>query len=172
MSEYEDKIKEMLNKVIKGEPVFKPEPEDKIANKIKEKGVKTVIAQVFNENYEVPSFIKEENVEETGQYLSINPPSSYKDCDEYWAKVSPYLKRLGVVNPHSESGVIEITNEGKIIKIKLVRDSKNGEKPSLMFESDIPPEQLIKMVEKCGLKSDRLSAKMEENKLIMDLIPC
>ena len=31
MSEYEDKIKEMLGKVIKGEAVFKVEPEDKIS---------------------------------------------------------------------------------------------------------------------------------------------
>lgn len=171
MTEYEDKIKDMLNKVIKGEPVFKPVPEDKIGNKIKEKGVKTVLAQVFNENYEVPSFVKEEKTEETGQYLNVCPPSSYAECDEYWGKISPFLKRLGVVNPHSESGIVELTTEGKTIKIKLVRDSKNGEKPSLMFESDLPPEQIIKLVEKCGLKSDRLSAKMEENRLIMDLIP-
>jgi hypothetical protein len=167
---YEDKIKGMLTKVSKGETVFKVEPEDKTLKKIKEKGVKTAILDVFNES-ETPSFTKVEENEEGNQYVTVDPPSSYADCDEYWGKIKPYLQRLGAVNPNTEkSGVMDISVDGKPIKVRLVRDTKNGEKPSIMFEGDIEHNKIIEMVEKCGLKVPRLECKTYGKNLILEIL--
>lgn len=169
---YSQKIEELLNKVSKGEEVYKPIIQNPLHKKIKEKGVKTSIIEVFNEA-ETPRFTTEEISDEVEgtKYVKVSPESSYKDVDNYWHVVSPRLQKIGVVNQFNhKNGELDIKVDDIPIKITLVRDSENHDNPAILVNSSLPEDQIIKMVEKCGLKVDRLESKrIDKNHLILEI---
>lgn len=174
---YVNKIQTLLTKVINGEEVYpkqKEIPENPLHKKLKEKGIKNSIIEIFTERYEVPSFITEESNDEIEgtKYYKINPPSSFSDADQYWNVISPHLKRMGknVSFSSEKSGELNLKINDSPVKICLVRDSENGDKPTILFESDLPPEDIIENIERCGLKPDRLSAKHINKYLFIDIM--
>lgn len=174
-TDYQTKIKDYLNKVVKGEPVFsKPveNTEKTLDDKIKEKGVINVIKGVFNENH-IPEYTNKDALEiKDSPYIKVSPPSSFKDVDDYWHNLEHKLSKIGIKNNKFDtSGELNLTINDIPIKFTIVRDSSNHDKPTIMIETNVSPDELFSTIEKSGLKVDRLSAKLYDKYLFVDIIP-
>lgn len=185
MSEYNKKIEEMLSKVSKGEPVFKqpePPPAPPKVNPLHERmakdGVKKTLEGIFTESFEVPSYITEQETDlkiDDSSFVFANVPSSFKDADEYWKSLTPYFLRLGHPKNNGASGYIDTELEkGKDLRIRLVRDENNNDKPSIAFGyvngPTITPIEVSSLVSKLGLSIDRTESKSIGNWIIADVL--
>jgi hypothetical protein len=190
VNEYDKKIKNLLDSVLSGketqpEPLKKESIDDEKFKKIKEIGIKKAIETVFLEEFvlnEVPMYVTEETDEQLvgTEFFRIKPPSSYPDADEYWKKMLPFLKRIGKFVTYTDEGpgsidlkVINQKGNEEVLRIQLVRDASNGDKPTLTFEflnnNELSAEEVIKFAEKVGLKPDRLNAKCFNGVVVLDL---
>jgi hypothetical protein len=191
---YRNKIESLLSKV-SNSSVSKPEapkpepkkPEPTTYEKMKAAGdIKTGLAELFKleeSAYDVPHYVTEEdNNQIVGtQLFRVMPPSNYPDADEYWKRVSPYLKRIGKLVPHIGEGagcldmqVVNAKGGEEVLQIQLVRDESKGDKPTLTFQytqgNDITPEEVFKFIGRVGLKADRLNASQMQGIIVLDVV--
>lgn len=183
MTEYNKKIEEMLSKVSKGEKVFEPpappEPQPKanpLHEKIAKDGVKKTLEHIFNESFEVPSYITEQEDDlkvVDSSFIFVNVPSSFAQVDEYWNSLLPYFMRIGNPKNNGSKGFIDTElDKDKTLRIRAVRDENNAEKPSIAFGYLNGPAmtalELSNIISKVGLKFNRTDTQNIGNWLIAD----
>ena len=181
--EYQKKIDEMLTKVSKGEIVFeKPAPINPLHVKIEKDGAKKVIEQIFTEGWEIPSFVTEEEHDldiDKSSYVYVNVPSSFSDADAYWKSLVGKFLNLGIPQNDGNKGYIDTkvhdsNNNEQTLRIRLVVDKNNGEKPSISFTyingPVVTPVEISSFINKIGLKINRTDAKQIGNTIIADVV--
>lgn len=179
--DYSKYLQDMLDRVKKGEVVFpKQKDENPLHKKMLTSGVKTVLIELFNEN-QIPSFLAEEDTEEGidgSTYKFVSVPSSYKDVDAYWIQLVPKFRNLGIIKNESggklETTVLSANKKDEILRICVLRDENNGDKPTIGFiyinGPAITPVELNTFMSKIGLRVDRTSAKEVGNWIIADIL--
>jgi hypothetical protein len=195
---YRNKIESLLSKISKGEASPEPVPQPKVEEKTPEPttyekmkamgGIKVGLEKLFKLDesaFDVPHYVT--NEEESEQMVATHlfrvlPPSNHPDADEYWKRVSPYLKRIGKIVPHVGEGagcldmsVVSLKGEEEVLRIQLVRDESKGEKPTLTFQfvhnDDITIEDVLKFIGRVGLVCpDRLAAQQLPGLIVLDVV--
>jgi hypothetical protein len=192
---YRDRIDSLLSRVAKGEKV-NPEPtnpaeENKTYKKMKELGgIQKGLPELFKidesafdeKTFDMPHYDESEEDEIVGTKLyRVKPPSNHPDADEYWTKVSPHLQRIGQPIPHEahkpgclEMEVVNSEGQPETLKITLVRDEANHDRPTLVFEykerDNLTPAEVSKLVGRVGLKPDHISSKTLRGVVVMDVV--
>lgn len=180
---YQKKIQEILIKVSKGEQVFeKPVPINPLHAQVEKDGAKKVIEQIFTEGWEIPSFVTESEQDldiDTSSYSYVSIPSSFAEADKYWNSLVGSFLRLGIPKNDGSKGYIDTTvndssNKEQTLRIRLVVDKNNGEKPSISFTyingPTITPLEVSNLINKLGLKIDRTESKQIGNTIISDVV--
>lgn len=179
--DYSKYLQNMLDRVKKGEEVYpKQKEENPLYKKMATAGIKTVLIELFNEN-EIPSFMAEEDTEEGidgSTYKFVNVPSSYKDVDAYWTQLVPKLRNLGIVKNESggklDTTVLSSNKTDEILRICVLRDENNGDKPTIGFiyinGPTVTPVEINSFMSKIGLRVDRTTAKEIGNWIVVDIL--
>jgi hypothetical protein len=179
--EYSKYIQDMMDRVKKGEVVFPKEKEDNpLYKKMKTSGIKNVLIELFNES-EVPRFLAEEDTEEGIEgslYKFVNTPSSYKDADTYWNQLVSKFRNLGIIKNESggkiDTTVLANNQKDEVLRICLLRDESNGDKPTIGFiyinGPVVTPVELNTFMSKVGLRVDRTTAKSVGNWIVADIL--
>ena len=166
---YRDHITNLLNRVSRGEEIYKKDEINPIHQTIKDHGVKGALVRVFNEDIEPGNYQLNEDEDpesqkiEDSDFYKVNLPSSYPNAKTYWEKLTPLLRNIGDANINPEGNsvhTIQNSGEGKdILSIQLVRNSESSDKPSIYMKWQDTEEPLTDEEAKAILKSVGIGAE-------------
>jgi len=185
--DYKNKIESLLSQVTSGVPEIAPTPKEPTTyEKMKSMGGVTIglekLFKLDESEFDIPHYLTEEDNEQIvgTKLFKVKPPSNYPDADEYWNRVSPFLKRIGAKVPHvSEVGFLDMTvvtskGEEEVLRVQLVRDEASGDKPTLTFEyingPEITSDEVFKFIGRVGLRADRVSAQQLQGMIVLDVL--